>query len=400
MLYWPPVSSAESFRILRSLPLDMKWKEFCNITALAFGAWQTITSPSVEQVQSMNNAWQFCPNTHQRILATNRYKDSNLELEKISDHLEKYSCMNRTYSYMKYVPHDCQLRTTKNSLHKIDYVIYHTVDEEGSETGDHSRHHSSHTSPLHIHYPHSSNKSPGHNHRQLLAQYDQSISSSTIKPQVEKVIPLSRQNRFVYIGDSLSAQTFIAGTCLIEQFGYQQDIQTTYIPELWLRPDIPCDPSCIDNPALYSKHNEMFNVCGGCYKGKYRPFEVYSHHPRFWYERIPNDTLAVVMGNGAWYNGYKGVIDSNKVYEETMVLIKPFLEKLINNRNVSVFWVSLPPTANDGKAEYEWMHFRLKDSIVKKHLVPIGVNFIDEMELLNERKLKDPNINPDGFHWW
>jgi hypothetical protein len=373
----------------------MKWKAFCNLTSLVIGTWQSITSPSVEQENSMKNPWFYCPKTYQRVLETNIYNGTNKELEMIADHLRKYNCPNRTYSFMKYVPEDCQLRTVRNSLHKIDYAIYHHNIDEEVPSVPHIQQHPhvpgvAHANTHHGHH-HAHNPSLGTNRH---------LSDTSPTVAAEQTPNAKSRNRLVYVGDSLSAQSFIAGTCLIEQFGYQQDILTSYVPELWLRPDIPCIPECIDNSALYSKHKEMFNPCAGCYKGKYRPFDVYSHHPRFWYQRIPNDTLAVIMGNGAWYNGYKGVIDSNKVFEETMVLITPLIQTLINVRNISVFWVSLPPTAQDGKAEYEWMHFRQKDSIVKKHLEPLGVMFIDEMALLNERKLKDPQMNPDGFHWW
>jgi hypothetical protein len=193
---------------------------------------------------------------------------------------------------------------------------------------------------------------------------------------------------------------YVAGKCIIEELGFERDFNLTWIAELFLRNDIPCQDICLDNPALYSRHKEFHNPCGGCPDGKRFKFD-HTKLKGYWYNRITPDTMAVVIGTGAWYNGHKGILNSDEVYEETMTIISPMIQDLIHNRNISVFWLGLPPNGNDTvNIFYEWSRYRNKDKLARKHLEPLGVVFLDNMPLVDQRKKADPNLNPDDFHWW
>ncbi len=82
-------------------------------------------------------------------------------------------------------------------------------------------------------------------------------------------------------------------------------------------------------------------------------------------------------GTGAWYEGYRSIFDSEKVLEETMILIKP-LGDMITTRNIAVFWIGLVPmTEHDLLADKD-AQYRTLDGLVRKHLERVGVHVIDE----------------------
>lgn len=91
--------------------------------------------------------------------------------------------------------------------------------------------------------------------------------------------------------------------------------------------------------------------------------------------RIKDDALAVLIGSGSWFNFHKGIGNSDLV----MKLISPILYDLIHRRNISVFWLGLPPNGNSTvNPSFEWSKYRTKDEIAKKYLKPLGVVFIDK----------------------
>ncbi len=375
--------------------------KFCNLTTLVYGAWHSIISPSTEEKNSMVDSWHYCPKTRQSLVARKERYENNtnyLAFEMYPYyHIGYYSCSNRTYEYMKYIPGDCHFFSVKSSLRMIDKNIYHQIEEDipSPQGSADDRVDILHLQTLQTHHQNIVYFKASLHNKLPSANDDNQHTPRTLSQELEPVNLSKHRNRFVYIGDSLSGQQYISSMCLIEQFGYEQTLQTMYILEFFLRPDIPCAPSCISNPGISHKLPLLSNYCLGCLKGKYRPFEEYSQHPRFWYNRIPNDTLAVTLDSGVWYELFRDVIDSVTSYEETIILIKPFLETLIDKRNVTVFWLGLVPTLNDKEH-----NFRIKDNIAKKHLEPIGVLFIDEMALLYERLNRDPHWSADGLHWW
>ena len=171
---------------------------------------------------------------------------------------------------------------------------------------------------------------------------------------------------------------YIAGKCLIEELGFDKyfDLELLY-PEFFLRRDLPCADECINHPELFTVHKQF--TCSACPDGKRVEFD-FSNIDNYWYNLIANDTLAVLIGTGSWYNLYKGVSNSNEEYEETMKIISPMIYNLIHHRNILVFWLGLPPNANETiKEEFEWSRYRSKDEIAKKYLEPLGIIFLDNM---------------------
>lgn len=377
--------------------VKMKWRNLCNITAVFQGVWEFISNPTPEMEASMLDPWKYCPQTKQLIL-----NSKHVPFQDLTYQLYNYSCFNRPYRYAHYVHQDCYFNPSKTSLRKIDSAAHQSYDlsthlhpgiEAESSPPSHSLVQSSSVSTTAPRWLSVSSVHEGHalEHQHL----PQSQQHHHQKQQHQL-----RRNHIYYVGDSLSAQMYIAGQCMMEELGYNKEFNLTWIPELFLRHDIPCQDQCINNPSLYSKHKELHNPCSGCPEGKRITFD-YMKIPGYWYNRITNDTMAMVIGSGAWYNGHKGIINSDIVYEETMKMIAPMIQDLIQNRNIPVFWLGLPPNGNDTvNIFYEWSRYRNKDNLARKHLEPLGVIFLDNMLLANQRKRADPHLNPDDFHWW
>ena len=51
-----------------------------------------------------------------------------------------------------------------------------------------------------------------------------------------------------------------------------------------------------------------------------------------WLNDITNNTGAVILGSGAWYNRFHGINPSKKVYEALLTFLGPLLEKIITNK--------------------------------------------------------------------
>ena len=51
-----------------------------------------------------------------------------------------------------------------------------------------------------------------------------------------------------------------------------------------------------------------------------------------WLNDITDNTGAVVLGSGAWYNRFHGINPSNKVYEALLTFLGPLLEKIMINK--------------------------------------------------------------------
>lgn len=179
------------------------------------------------------------------------------------------------------------------------------------------------------------------------------------------------------------------------------------VTDLFLRSDIPCDPRCATDPELRSQ-KVFLHPCWACKAdGIRRDFGLYLQDTEAWHHKLPvQDTAAIVMGSGAWYNAFKGVINSTETYAETLRAVGPILQDLKSTRDIDVFWVGLPPhifnttTTNQSTYGYEWIFFSDKDAIAKSILTPFGVTFVDTSVLTKPRKMKDPYVAADGIHWW
>lgn len=377
----------------------MKWKSLCNITSVFHGVWEFITNPTPEMEASMVDPWRFCPNTKQSI-----FDNENIPLQDLTYQIQNYSCYHHPYRYATYVPRDCHLSPARNSLRKIDYVAHHSYD---LLTHNPENSHPSQIASTNIHRLLSFSIHDGHPPSEedrgsggIVSHHHMHSGPRNQVGHSHQVLHQLRRNRIYYVGDSLSAQLYIAGRCLFEELGFEKDFNLTLIPDLFLRPDIPCDDKCINNPELYSHHKEWHNPCSACPDGKKINFD-YKKSKGYWYNRITNDAMAVVIGTGAWYNGNKGILNSDILYEETMKMITPMIYDLIHNRNISVFWLGLPPNGNDTvNPFYEWSRYRNKDNIARKHLEPLGAIILDNMLLVDQRKRSDIHLNPDDFHWW
>lgn len=363
----------------------MKWRHLCNITAILQGVWQFIEKPSREMVETMIDPWKYCPKTKQHVLERHRSNNLN-DLSYLSDlgyQVEKYSCYNHSYQYAVFVPHRCDLSSVKESLETIKKRDFHQ--------NQHRLHHilSPHSRALvenSIQFSNNHNGNISNNHRGLIDE--------AFHPHVPR-------HRIVYIGDSLSAQMYIAGKCLIEELGFEQYFNLTLVyPKNFLRPGLPCADECINHPELFTVHKQF--TCSACPNGKRVELNVTTLYNN-WYTRIANDTLAVLIGAGSWYNWYKGVVNSDAEYEETMKIISPMIYNLIHHRNILVFWLGLPPNENETvMGDFEWSRYRSKDEIAKKYLEPLGIIFLDNVALVGERKRSDTNLNPgkNDIHWW
>ena len=374
-----------SFFITTVLPtfLKMKWRHLCNITAILQGVWQFIEKPSREMVETMIDPWKYCPKTKQQVLES---RSSSKNWNDLSYQVERYSCYNHTYQYAVFVPHRCDLSSVKESLETIKKRDFHHNMAQQYSSPPHQNQH-------HILSPQS---------RMLVENNMKFSSSDNHRGLIDEAFHLHvPRHRIVYIGDSLSAQMYIAGKCLIEELGFEKYFNLTLVyPKNFLRPGLPCADECINHPELFTVHKQF--TCSACPNGKRVELNVTAIY-NSWYTRIANDTLAVLIGAGSWYNWYKGVANSDAEYEETMKIISPMIYNLIYHRNILVFWLGLPPNGNETvMGDFEWSRYRSKDEIAKTYLEPLGIIFLDNVALVGERKRSDINLNPgkNDIHWW
>lgn len=177
--------------------------------------------------------------------------------------------------------------------------------------------------------------------------------------------------------------------------------------DIFLRGDIPCDPRCLTDPAF--RQQEMIGLrhpCFACLEKDPRDFSNYASNPEEWHHRLPTDTTAIIIGSGAWYNLYKGIMNSTFTYAETLHALGPVFLHLQKTRGIDTFWHGLPPhninisVQNSSDYGYEWIFFTEKDYIAKTILEPYGVTFLDTDRLTKARKARDPWVAADGLHWW
>lgn len=214
--------------------------------------------------------------------------------------------------------------------------------------------------------------------------------------------------KITYVGDSLSMQPYISLRCASEWFHVPKYQDISFQVDVFLRGDIPCDPRCLTDPAFRNNNtiHPLRHPCFACRDKDPRIFVNYASSPEEWHHKLPNATTALIIGSGAWYNSFKGIINSTVTYTETLSVLGPILQDLKRTRNIETFWQGLPPhnmnlsTANSSMWGYEWIYYPEKDALAKSILEPYGVVFIDTDKLTKERKARDPLVAADGLHWW
>lgn len=344
----------------------MLWKQFCNITTVVLGSWHL--GPKLGKSY---DPWKACPNT----LAYVRTQTHNASgTDVLSDQPAKYSCLKKPFKIASYEPYDCSLLSLP---HALDLNGDRNISRLRNEIHDHT-----------------ATKSRKQSHALS--------SKSTTDLHREGG---GKKKRIVYVGDSLITQSYITAACLLEQHRIQ-DVEVSYVGDVFLRHDIPCDPRCINNATMYMPYvGSLRNPCYNCPDGKPRTWQAFLTLPHTWPNRLPSDTVALVIGGGTWYNGFKGIFDSAAAFLETVTLMKPVLHSMIHDRNITVFWQGLVPMipehleANNLTFMYEWAFFDDKDRVARSVLEPIGVNFINVSALTKERKQRDPAGNADPIHW-
>lgn len=209
-----------------------------------------------------------------------------------------------------------------------------------------------------------------------------------------------------YVGDSLSAQLYLSALCTSEHYTRPTFPLLSFYHDLFLRSDVPCDAQC-SNSTYAQLQSGLKDPCWNCKDGIKKNNDIYMRNESLWHHQVVTKGVsALVVGSGAWYNMYQGLMDSATEYNATMYIMGPLFQRLKQDHGIEVFWLGLPPhnvdvnTMNVTDYGYEWAHFEEKNAIAKHALKAFGVTFIDTHELLHRRKRIDPRISPDGLHWW
>jgi hypothetical protein len=205
-----------------------------------------------------------------------------------------------------------------------------------------------------------------------------------------------------YVGDSLMKQLFLSNECMQELYGIKKVKPLMFVHDLFLRNDLPCDNQCLTNHTFLVQET-FFHPCWACKYGVRKNFSNYLNDTEYWLNKLPvSEVSALVLGTGAWYNFFHGLINSTATYIETLQQLGPILLDLQTQRGIRVFWLGLPPRIVEGYSlvEMEWKHFEEKDSLAKQVLGAFNVTFIDTSTLIRQRIVADPSISADGLHWW
>lgn len=318
---------------------------WCNLTTLSLGLWHMMGS-----MNSVYDAYGGCPTTLKLVNSDNLFQNYS-----IKDHIAKYSCSNATLRHATFhPPHHCEFLHFRQSFKQISALQEHQASLEPAK------------------------------------------------------VPVEPKRRIVFVGDSLMAQTYVATMCSHEQHKYHSEFTFTFLLDVFLRGDIPCHPTCLNNASMYmSTINKLNNPCGACRDGKLSILADYKEWVKRLENRIPNDTLAIVIGVGSWFNNFQGVINSTVEFTTSLHLIKPFLLHLIHDRQIHVFWQGLPPLEPNSSVifqglqfTYEWFGYEEKDDIAKSIFASTPIHFLDVNKLTRKRKEVDKSIAADHVHWW
>lgn len=364
-------------------------RQLCNATTILAGIWNFGS-----QIDKGYDPWKSCPNTLSYAFSETREKAGN---DALFDQPGKYSCRGKEYLSARYSTPTCSF-----------LPLSYTLQVLSTKSSTASRHSETRSDAHETQLTTSSKSASTSPHRTLGKAKDDPTSvvkkgSATSHKDHVDAKPLKR---IVYIGDSLVTETYLAAKCLLEHHHLTSYIDVSYSGEVFLRDDIPCDPMCINNATMYLPYQgQLRNPCWACADGRLRTWAEFVKRPSSWVNRVPNDTIAVVMGGGTWYNGYKGLIDPSAAYYDTLSKLRPILKEWITDRGITVFWQGLVPTIPEQLVSlnvtelYGWAYFDEKDLMAKTMLEPIGVQFVNVSALTRERKRMDIKLNADPIHW-
>lgn len=285
-----------------------------------------------------------CPKTRERILS----------MPKLKNQVTHYDCLNRIYHHAEYIPH---ASTT-------------SIDEKNETSSS------------------------------LLTCYIRPIESSLR-------LLYKRKLKIYFIGDSLMGQLYIAFLCNSEIYGYFDKISSQFIGDVFLRPDIPCDPRCrIDKDFLESENAKgIHHLCAGCPEGIYHELnQSYPYISQFWPSMIRNDATHVVIGTGSWYAGSRKLLSSEEEYNRTLATIKPILVNFSKAPyHMSISWLDLPPmvyTPPPYEDLFGWNYFFTFNTFAKEAFQDTPIRYLDTSRATRSRKMTDRNITDDFHHHW
>lgn len=320
----------------------------CSISNIYNGTWKYHHSIVIH-----HNPYHQCPNTMTKILQS---------YPKLKNQVTAYTCQNKTYLHADYIP------------------------------------------------PPASPAPPT------------TVSSSSLSPPAAPqqhctILPIQisikllsvRKIKIYFVGDSLMGQLFIAFQCNMEQlFGpHHHRIQSEFLPELFLRPDIPCDSQCLTNSTFLELENAkgFHQKCFACPEGVYHPLnESFPYLSQFWPTKLRHDATHVVIGSGSWYAGFREFLSPIKEYRRMLSTIKPILQSLTRPpHHLNIHWLDLPPmpyTPPPYEDIYGWNNFLILNTLAKETFENSSIKYLDTSKATRSRKERDVNISDDFQHHW
>jgi hypothetical protein len=79
--------------------------------------------------------------------------------------------------------------------------------------------------------------------------------------------------------------------------------------------------------------------------------------------------------------------------------IIPVLDKFINEYEIEIIWLTLPPVDGPNNEEYGWNNFNKFNDIVHELLTPLGVLVLDSTLATEKRYKLDYLSTVDLLHW-
>lgn len=214
----------------------------------------------------------------------------------------------------------------------------------------------------------------------------------------------STRRKIVFAGDSFIQQLALSANCTAESFKFH-NFELCPIWSEFLRDDYPCEDQCVYNETFRNElMSNKFSRCLACTNGIR---SKYNTSGQSWLHHVSvNQTAAIVLGSGAWYNAYLTVGDPN-IYNDTLNKVGRACQFFQQHHGIPCFWIGLPPVSIQ-YAEYpSYSSLLSKFSIYPTYnrwaqfiLQQYGVTFINIEMLLTQRKSVSPNVSVDGVHWW
>jgi hypothetical protein len=197
-------------------------------------------------------------------------------------------------------------------------------------------------------------------------------------------------------------QQFWAWRCELERAGVNEEALTsTLFTSHFLRADLPCAAQCAISTSFFQANKGSENLpCAACTRsGAPRPMLSGEHET--WFRSVSNNTRALFIGSGAWYNPGKLNETPEMQYTRTLRAVTPAL-KLLTERGVHVFWMDIPPPPGvGGKASFGWTSFagmNRKAAVTLQASSP-HVKFLNTSKATAERRSFSESLTSEGIHW-